>query len=428
MSHCPTSCRRVTLSTLSDNELHRNVELARESSRQLTLIFADQTKSFTTTSQCQVLLPKRLMWPFSKNYMKTSRISNLRIYAISYVNYRQLPTWRLRVLPCAIKLSCLFGTFHLFQVMEFGVGAQSQEVRENLSKFKQFLEHFSEANWLGDLIAPEFLEQKELAVKMLAALQTQTRVALPECSVPSHCGRCGQTATKTKGFCDSCKFCQHGYQASSYPNGCPNGCATQQGGQRCDYCRTNSRVPGGYCTYCERCCHGQYQPCPNGCSNAETISILPKDATSFYDGLAGGSSSVEKLEDLVKMSEALLNAFRHDVAARKAADKERLGEGTFWKAVSRCLHKDFVVPQQCNDMIMAQGLEKKMGLLKAFAEAANEVPEVRRERVLGFISHQSPSCFSGTPAIPTDPGRIHRRYLSIKSLGVGLRSRLGKNG
>ena len=207
------------------------------------------------------------------------------------------------------------------QVMEFGMGSQSQEIRQNLSKFSQFLEHFSQSKWLGDLIAPEFLEQKNLAVKMLADLQSGTReVQLPGLSMPTYCGQCGQTTTKSKGFCDSCLRCHIGYQANQYPNGCPHGCATQ-GGQYCNYCGTNSRVPGGYCTNCSHCCHGHYQPCPNGCSNAKTINISSKDATSFYDGLAGGSSGLEKLENLVKMSEALLNAFREDVAARKAAEK-----------------------------------------------------------------------------------------------------------
>ena len=54
--------------------------------------------------------------------------------------------------------------------MQFGMGSQSREIRDNLSNFSKFLEHFSQAKWLGDLIAPEFEEQKKLAVKILAEL------------------------------------------------------------------------------------------------------------------------------------------------------------------------------------------------------------------------------------------------------------------
>lgn len=49
------SFSRLALSALSDDELHRNQALARESSRQLTLLFADKSKSFTKKSQCQVM-------------------------------------------------------------------------------------------------------------------------------------------------------------------------------------------------------------------------------------------------------------------------------------------------------------------------------------------------------------------------------------
>eukprot|EP00438_Fugacium_kawagutii_P034070 Skav205991 [mRNA] locus=scaffold2084:79376:92702:+ [translate_table: standard] len=44
----------LALSTLSDEELHRNQALARESSRQLTLLFADKSQSFTATPEFQV--------------------------------------------------------------------------------------------------------------------------------------------------------------------------------------------------------------------------------------------------------------------------------------------------------------------------------------------------------------------------------------
>ena len=68
--------------------------------------------------------------------------------------------------------------------MQFGMGSQSREIRDNLYNFSKFLQHFSQAKWLGDLIAPEFEEQKKLAVKILAELQTETRVVLPACGKP----------------------------------------------------------------------------------------------------------------------------------------------------------------------------------------------------------------------------------------------------
>ena len=217
--------------------------------------------------------------------------------------------------------------------MQFGMGSQSREIRDNLSNFSKFLEHFSQAKWLGDLIAPEFEEQKKLAVKILAELQTKTRVALPSCDKPTECNRCGQMTVKTKGFfCESCKYCQHGYTQAQYPNGCSY-CTSQQQPQQkprqyCNHCSQHSmRVPGGFCASCAKCSHGYSGTCQHGCSHvndAKIISIQPKNASSVYEGLASGRSSLDKLIDLVKMSEALLDAFRQDVAARKTAEKARV--------------------------------------------------------------------------------------------------------
>ena len=220
------------------------------------------------------------------------------------------------------------------QVMQFGMGAQSREIRDNLSNFSKFLEHFSQAKWLGYLIAPEFEEQKKLAIKILNDLQTETRLALPGCGKPTMCNQCGQMTTKTKGFCDGCKYCQHGYTEAQYANGCPCGCASQQPQQQqqqarlyCGNCgRHRMVVPGGFCANCARCSHGYSGTCQYGCSNvkdANIISIQPKNASSVFEGLASGPSSLDKLEGLVKMSEALLGAFRQDVEARKTAEKDR---------------------------------------------------------------------------------------------------------
>lgn len=276
---------RLALSTLTDDELHRNLELARESSRQLALLLADKSQHFTPTSQSQV--------------------------------------------------------------MEFGMGSQSQEIRENLLKFSKFLEHFSQAKWLGDLVAPEFVEQKNLAVKLLADLQGETVLTLPdlpECSEPTDCNQCGLVTKKTKGFCDHCAYCQHGWTKNKYPNGCPSGCqSSQHGFQRCQYCCNNSWKPGCFCTHCSLCAHDCYAPCEYGCVEAKTISISAKDGSSVYEGLLDGSSGLDKLEALAKMSEALAKAFRKDLKTRRRAEKE---------------------------------MQKKMTLLKEFAESMNEIPKV----------------------------------------------------
>ncbi|CAE7642956.1 ADAMTS9 [Symbiodinium microadriaticum] len=100
---------RLGVSQLSDEELQRNQALAREASRQLTVLLAENTKQF-------------------------------------------------RAEP--------MGT-----VMAFGKGSQSQEVRQNLATFRQFWDKFGDAKWLSGLVAPEFAEKKELAKKLLDKLQ-----------------------------------------------------------------------------------------------------------------------------------------------------------------------------------------------------------------------------------------------------------------
>eukprot|EP00438_Fugacium_kawagutii_P034071 Skav205992 [mRNA] locus=scaffold2084:93025:103143:+ [translate_table: standard] len=255
---------RLSLSNLSDDELHRNQALARESSRQLTLLFADKSKNFT---------------PSSKD-----------------------------------------------QVMEFGMGSQSKEIRENLSKFKKFLEHFSESKWLGDLVAPEFVQQQKLAVKILNDLQTDMQLSLPGCgkkpetkpAVALHnCTRCGQSVVPG-GLCTSCKICVHG--VGLHRNACWHGCSLK----------------------------ANYFNAAKTDETDKIISISPKVPSSFYEGLSGGGNGSSD-QSLAKMSEALAKAFREDVETRKAAEKE---------------------------------LQKKMKFLKGFAESVNEVPEVLRRFLL----------------------------------------------
>ncbi|CAJ1368255.1 unnamed protein product [Effrenium voratum] len=228
---------RLGLSTLSGDELHRNQALARETSRQLTLLFADKSSQFTTTSQ--------------------------------------------------------------HQVMKFDMGSQNREIKANLSDFSRFLEHFSKAKWLGELVAPEFVEQKQLTVKLLANLQHPEKPKL-QVNQPqwSRCGYCRQWKNNASSFCDSCSRCSHGYNTSDvYPHRCPSGCST----------------------------------------------AMSKEAI-LYQGMQSGESSLEKLQGLAQMAEALAKVCRKDASAREVASKE---------------------------------LAKKMKLLKDFAEAVNEVPKVR---------------------------------------------------
>ena len=393
-------CGRLTLPTLSDDQLHQNQALARESSRQLTLLFADKSQNFTTTSQSQVLLAKNCIPSAFQDWFAH------HIYC-SYLNHLiqfQLPA------PSTTP-----------EVMKFSMGTQSQGIRDNLSKFSRFLEHFSQAKWLGDLIAPEFKKQKDSAMKILTHLQTGARVSLPQGQPTTMCNHCGQTATKTSCFCDSCNHCVCGC-GSHRDSVCVHGCVEQplytNGTRTCSYCRNPRRsfTSGGFCGGCLRCCHGCRAPCPKGTSQA---TISPKTAYSLCEDLPSGSSSLETLEGLAKMSKALATAFRQDVAVRKAAEKagfESLtaihkpstGDGSYmfmflhvspcvvshgksWKVIGdglepRVYHHELsrsscgfqnlhhVGPESRN-----QELEKKMDLLKDFAESVNEVPQVRRE-------------------------------------------------
>ena len=329
--------------------------------------------------------------------------------------------------------------------MQFGMGSQSREIRDNLSNFSKFLEHFSQAKWLGDLIAPEFEEQKKLAVKILKDLQTETRLALPACGQPAMCGHCRKMTLKTKGFCDSCQVCMCGYQASFYPNGCPGGCASLQQPQQqapgyCSQCgHHNAQVPGQFCTNCTMCSHGYLASatCQYGCCSARVISIQPKNASSVYEGLASGCSSLDKLEGLVKMSEALLDAFRQDVAARKTAEKARVlalnCESVLGKEVDCATKKNDGC--EIHEMLwVRQELEKKMALLKDFAESVNEVPQVWRVGAwwclfscprIAFLALVFFPCvvrhshLSGPPAVPADPCWVNQWHLWVESLGVG---------
>ncbi|CAE8581884.1 unnamed protein product [Polarella glacialis] len=198
-------------SGIDDATLQRNQALARETSRQLTLLLADKSK------------------PFSGS-----------------------------------KLEC--------QVVEFVKDAQCQEIRQNLADFEKFLDHFSDSKWLGSFIAPEFANEKEIAVRLLKSLQNPVKRELPGCK--------------------------------------------QQGDVN---------------------------------ATTAVIATIKVQAPLLFDELGGSPdaklSSAMQLERLAKMAEALAAACHKDATARAQAEQE---------------------------------LEKKMRLLKGFAEAMHDVPEVLR--------------------------------------------------
>eukprot|EP00930_Biecheleria_cincta_P053726 TRINITY_DN3938_c0_g2_i1.p1 TRINITY_DN3938_c0_g2~~TRINITY_DN3938_c0_g2_i1.p1 ORF type:complete len:490 (+),score=79.12 TRINITY_DN3938_c0_g2_i1:90-1559(+) len=334
------------LSELSEEALERNQELAREASRQLTLLFADQSKQFSNDK--------------SK-----------------------------------------------YQIAELGKGSQSQEIKGNLQKFMDFLNHFGDEKWLGELVAPEFAEQKGDAVRLLQSLQNPAKMVLPGCApgqLALYCNQCAQTTTRTLGFCTLCNRCAHGYGKHQYPQGCPSGCNTNQVGaaycQRCGgttsrslgfctsckkcahgykqkncpqgcpsgcntdqigavYCPQCGRTAGrslGFCTSCRQCAHGYTQNqyprgCPSGCNQQQSpiIEIAEMQATLFDSIPKADRCSSAHLERLAKMATALAAACHEDASSRAKAEKV---------------------------------LDKKIKLLKDFAEAMNEVPEVLRRFLL----------------------------------------------
>eukprot|EP00930_Biecheleria_cincta_P053725 TRINITY_DN3938_c0_g1_i1.p1 TRINITY_DN3938_c0_g1~~TRINITY_DN3938_c0_g1_i1.p1 ORF type:complete len:442 (+),score=76.65 TRINITY_DN3938_c0_g1_i1:89-1414(+) len=298
MTEHNNSFSKLGLSALTEEALERNQELAREASRQLTLLFADQSKQFN-------------------------------------------------------------GDKSKYQISEFGKGSQSQEIKGNLQKFMDFLNHFGDEKWLGEFVAPEFVEQKDNAVRLLQALQNPAKMVLPGCAsgqMAKYCVRCGQTTTRTLGFCTSCNQCDHGYNKGHYPQGCPSGCNTNQvGAEYCQRCGCTGRTLG-FCISCRVCAHGHTQNqyprgCPLGCNQQQTpvIEMAQTQATLFDRIPQADQCSSAYLERLAKMATALAAACKEDATSRAKAEQE---------------------------------LDKKMELLKDFAEAMNEVPEVLRRFLL----------------------------------------------
>eukprot|EP00439_Symbiodinium_sp_Y106_P002194 s1573_g1.t1 len=266
---------RLGVSQLSDEELQRNQALARETSRQLTVLLAENTKQFRATPM---------------------------------------------------------GT-----VMAFGKGSQSQEVRQNLATFRQFWDKFGDEKWLSGLVAPEFAEKKELAKKLLDKLQGTDKVTLsdsgpicqycsrnrgnaafcqyPDCGRCSHgyrytcqfgcgssvffCNRCGSGPRQQGAFCSSCNFCAHGRTKS---NGCKKGCSDTQWQTQQTFC----------CFLHAGTEHGSF-----------TVNVKAKNVT-LYNSIAACSeaTSKSKLMRLAQMADLLAKACREDAEAMEDAEQK----------------------------------------------------------------------------------------------------------
>lgn len=272
---------RLGVSQLSDEELQRNQALAREASRQLTVLLAENTKQF-------------------------------------------------RAAP--------MGT-----VMAFGKGSQSQEVRQNLATFRQFWDKFGDAKWLSGLVAPEFAEKKELAKKLLDKLQGTSQAGQ---AVLPNVGAICQYCHRHRGSANFCQYPECGYCVHGRRYTCRCGCGSSR--FHCNNCGVGPRQPNAFCAHCKKCAHGfaKSTGCAHGCAE---IGI--SKSVTLYDQIAdcNQATSKSKLMRLAQMADLLAKACREDAEAMEDAEKK---------------------------------LEKKMDLLKEFAEAINEVPKVLRQFLL----------------------------------------------
>ncbi|CAE7523861.1 ADAMTS10 [Symbiodinium sp. CCMP2456] len=266
------SFSRLRLTSLGDQELHRNQEIARESSRQLTVLLAEGTKQF---------------------------------------DQKQL------------------------QMVKVGKDGPGQEFRTNLAAFSKFLSKFWETKWLDGLVAPEFAEQKDLAVQLMNDLQKQKNLC-PDCRV-SYFGT----------YCMTCNRCPCGYYAHQ-------GVCCGHFGAGCQRCGAAAFQQGTFCESCGYCVHGRHQSVRTakrrGCECQTTKQ--PKTAKTCKTALGSDqnkpdheATSREQLTELANMADALAKLCRKDAKVMETAEKE---------------------------------FQKKMVLLKGFAEAINDVPKVLR--------------------------------------------------
>lgn len=152
------SFTKAGIGLLDEDALARNHALARESSRQLALLFASSARRFRVATSTQLVGLSRQISP-------------------------------------------------------------TQLVREDVDSFMGFLNHFSDARWMGSLLAPEFVEQKENVVRLLLALQTTTKKGAPPGTF--NCSRCKKHQLTASTVCPECSYCAHGY---SRTRGCSSGC------------------------------------------------------------------------------------------------------------------------------------------------------------------------------------------------------------
>lgn len=267
------SFSRLRLTSLGNQELHRNQEIARESSRQLTVLLAEGTKQF---------------------------------------DKKQL------------------------QMVKVGKDGPGQEFRTNLAAFSKFLCQFWETKWLDGLVAPEFAEQKDLAVKLMDDLQKPKNLC-PWCQV-SYFGT----------HCMKCNRCPCGYYAHQYVR-----CG--HFGGSCQRCGATAFQQGTFCESCGYCVHGRHQSHGQGCGcksqtrkkakTAKTAETCKTALDSAQKKLDHEATSCEQLTELASMADTLAKLCRKDAKVMETAEKE---------------------------------FQKKMVLLKAFAEAINDVPKVLR--------------------------------------------------
>ncbi|CAE7595157.1 ADAMTS10 [Symbiodinium sp. CCMP2456] len=249
---------RLGVSQLGDEELQRNQALAREASRQLTVLLAENTKQF-------------------------------------------------RAVPMGA-------------MMAFGEGSQSQEVRQNLATFRQFWEKFGDAKWLSGLVAPEFAEKKELAKKLLDTLQATTTAMLPNVGAVCKFCKCHR-GNSTYCQNPDCGRCPCGSLQCNYPCGgvspykC-NYCNSLR--RREEFC---SNTNCARCAHGHFRSRGCLKGCSEvGSTNIKlqpkSVSLYDKITACSEE------TSKSKLLHLAQMADLLAKACRKDAEAMEAAEKK----------------------------------------------------------------------------------------------------------
>lgn len=104
-------------------------------------------------------------------------------------------------------------------IQEIREGKQSTQIRRKLRDFSEFLGAFSESKWLGQMVGPEFVEEKNMAMELLQGLQQPTKLVLTDspvnssfyihCSPPDPAGSCAaglnDLAVMAEKFASACR-------------------------------------------------------------------------------------------------------------------------------------------------------------------------------------------------------------------------------